>query len=80
MPRAQREPDGPVYPDLTKLITQIQTESDARELPPGTAVGDSYGGRTFTDNVAAILESRSYGGWREVQDGETLWTVIVIAR
>ncbi|BDC50482.1 hypothetical protein F183_A27980 [Bryobacterales bacterium F-183] len=61
------------------IITCLQ-EPQVPTLPRGTVVGDQYGGRTFTDNVAAALERRSHCGWREYQDGETRWTLIVIER
>jgi len=61
-------------------VTAVITEAEAMALPPGVVVGDTYGGRSFTDNVAEILESRSYGGWREVYSGKQRWTLIRIAR
>ncbi len=40
-----------------------------------------YGGLTFTDDVAAVLESRSYGGWQEIELSESeRWTVITLNR
>ena len=66
--------------DLTKMITQVTCPSEAMALPSGSAVGDTWGGRSFTDNVAAILESRSSGGWREIEDGQQRWTFIVLAK
>lgn len=66
--------------ELSKMITRVTCESEARALPSGTAVGDCWGGRSFTDNVAAILESRSCDGWREVVEGQTRWTFIVLER
>jgi hypothetical protein len=66
--------------DLTKLITQVSCASEALALPRGSAVGDTWGGRSFSDNVAAILESRSCSGWREVEEGEQRWTFIVLAK
>jgi hypothetical protein len=66
--------------DFTKMITRVSCESEALALPTGAAVGDTFGGRTFTDNVAAILESRSCSGWREIEEGQKRWTFIVLAR
>jgi crotonobetainyl-CoA:carnitine CoA-transferase CaiB-like acyl-CoA transferase len=67
--------------DTTAIIRKLASPKEARLLPVGTVVGDLHGGLTFTDAVAAALESRSYGGWQEVQtpSGET-WTVIVVNR
>jgi hypothetical protein len=69
---------GPL--DLTKMITQVSCTSEAMALPRGSAVGDTWGGRSFSDNVAAVLESRSCGGWREIEEGQTRWTFIVLAK
>jgi hypothetical protein len=66
--------------EFSKMITRVTCESEALALPTGTAVGDCWGGRSFTDNVAAVLESRSCEGWREVEEGQTRWTFIVIER
>jgi len=66
--------------EFSKIITRVTCESEARALPNGTAVGDTWGGRSFTDNVAAVLESRSCNGWRELEEGQTRWTFIVIER
>lgn len=78
MPQTQQvvEPGS----EFSKMITRVTSESEALALPMGAAVGDCWGGRSFTDNVAAILESRSCEGWREVEDGQTRWTFIVIER
>jgi len=62
--------------DLSKVVTCVTDVREARLLPPGVVVGDRFGGRSFTDNVAAVLEARSHGGWREVIFEETRWTVI----
>ena len=43
--------------DLTKVITRIASESEALALPKGVCVGDTWGGRTFSDNIAAILKA-----------------------
>jgi hypothetical protein len=76
----QTQPATDPASDFSKLIKQVSCESEAWALPTGTAVGDKWGGRTFTDNVAAVLESRSCGGWREVEEGQTRWTFIILAR
>jgi hypothetical protein len=65
---------------LSAIITAVADVSAARALPSGATVGDIYGGRSFTDNVAAILESRSYVGWHEIEVGDQRWTVIEIAK
>jgi crotonobetainyl-CoA:carnitine CoA-transferase CaiB-like acyl-CoA transferase len=65
--------------DAAGIVQKIACVKDAAALPRGTVVGDRHGGLTFTDAVAAALESRSHGGWQEVETpaGET-WTVIVL--
>ena len=67
--------------DVETIVTQLKSVKEARGLPPGAIVGDLHGGLTFTDAVAATLESRSTGGWREIQvsTGE-IWTVIILNR
>lgn len=67
--------------DVESIVTELASVKEARELPPGSIVGDLHGGLTFTDAVAAALESRSTGGWREIQvsSGE-IWTVIILNR
>ena len=67
--------------DTASIITKLASVKEARALPPGAIVGDLHGGLTFTDAVAAALEARSSGGWREVQmpAGET-WTLIILTR
>jgi crotonobetainyl-CoA:carnitine CoA-transferase CaiB-like acyl-CoA transferase len=67
--------------DLTCIVTKIANVREAHALPPGTIVGDLHGGLTFTDAVAAALESRSSGGWQEflTPQGET-WTLIILNR
>jgi hypothetical protein len=67
--------------DVSTIVTELATVKEARGLPPGAVVGDLHGGLTFTDAVAAALESRSTGGWREIQvpTGE-IWTVIILNR
>ena len=67
--------------DMTSIIQQLGSVKEARALPCGSVVGDLQGGLTFSDAVAAALEARSAGGWREVvtTSCET-WTVIVVDR
>ena len=67
--------------DTGSLITKIASVKEARALPRGTLIGDLHGGLTFTDAVAAVLETRSLGGWQEIHtsSGET-WTVIKLDR
>lgn len=65
--------------DTSIIVTRIESVSEARALPEGSVVGDLHGGLTFTDAIAAALESRSHGGWQEVQTSEgEVWTVIVV--
>jgi len=66
--------------DTTKLVREVPDAKAARALPCGSMVGDTYGGRSFNDNIAAVLESRSYAGWREIVDGDQHWTVICLVR
>jgi hypothetical protein len=66
--------------DFTKVVTRLADATEARALPRGVTVGDTCGGRSFNDNVAAVLERRSLGGWHEIIDGSERWTVIVLAR
>jgi hypothetical protein len=63
-----------------RIVTCVADPAAARSLPCGTMVGDHFGGRSFTDNVAMILESRSNGGWHEISLGDDQWTVIEIAK
>ena len=67
--------------DTSSIITKIANPKEARALPSGSIIGDLHGGLSFTDAVAAALETRSQGGWREMHSpaGET-WTVIVLDR
>jgi hypothetical protein len=67
--------------DTASIITKLVTIKEARGLPAGAIVGDLHGGLTFTDAVAAALESRSSSGWREIQasNGE-IWTIIIVNR
>lgn len=66
--------------DGQQVITGITDASIAKSLPCGVIVGDMFGGRSFTDNVAAVLERRSCSGWREVNHGSTKWTIIVLVK
>lgn len=61
------------------ILTTVE-EPAVGQLPVGTLVGDQFGGRSFNDNVAAALEQRSTGGWRDVQHGESNWTLIRIEK
>ena len=65
--------------DMTSVIKCVANAKEARVLPPGSVIGDCAGGLTFTDAVAAVLESRSRTGWREIEPvpGER-WTIIVL--
>ncbi len=67
--------------DPAEIIRKVSNAREARLLPAGTIVGDQHGGLTFTDAVAAALESRSGSGWQEMKaaSGE-IWTVIVLNR
>jgi len=67
--------------DTASIIQKVASAKEARALPPGSIVGDLHGGLTFTDAVAAALESRSSGGWQELQasSGE-IWTLIIVNR
>jgi crotonobetainyl-CoA:carnitine CoA-transferase CaiB-like acyl-CoA transferase len=65
--------------DITSIITKVASIKEARALPPGAVIGDLHGGLTFTDAVAAALESRSHSGWREIQTATgQVWTIIVV--
>jgi hypothetical protein len=67
--------------DLEAVVTKLESEEEARLLPPGSVIGDVCGGLTFTDAIAAILEARSLGGWQEVAaDSGQTWTIIVLNR
>jgi len=67
--------------DVTAIVAKIGNVREARALPAGSVVGDRHGGLTFTDAVAAALESRSTGGWHETPGPEgEIWTVIVLNR
>ena len=65
--------------DCASIITEVANVKQARALPSGSVVGDLHGGLTFSDAVAAALESRSQTGWREVHSPEgEMWTIIAI--
>ena len=68
--------------DLSVVVTRVQSPAEARSLPRGTVVGDTHGGVTFSDMVAAELEKRSFVGWRDVRDGASRhsWTIIILNR
>jgi hypothetical protein len=66
--------------DTVEIVTALTEPSEVTRLPKGAVVGDVYGGRSFTDNVAAALERRSCGGWRDVRNGDQRWTLILIER
>jgi len=68
--------------DMSNVITRIESVEQARALPAGSVIGDTHGGVTFSDAVAAVLESRSLRGWYELEPGpgEDRWTVIVLNR
>jgi hypothetical protein len=67
--------------DTSVVIATVSNVREARALPTGSVVGDRHGGLTFSDAVAAALESRSTSGWHETPSpsGE-IWTVIVLNR
>jgi hypothetical protein len=67
--------------DTACIIQKVGSTKEARALPTGAIVGDRHGGLTFTDAVAAALETRSLGGWQDFNGGSgEIWTVIVINR
>jgi hypothetical protein len=67
--------------DISAIVAKVSNVKEARALPAGSVVGDRHGGLTFTDAVAAALESRSAGGWQETSGPEgEIWTVIVLNR
>jgi len=65
--------------DVSSIVTLCPTAAQARSLVAGCIVGDTHGGLTFTDEVAAVLESRSLGGWQEIAlpTGDR-WTIILL--
>jgi hypothetical protein len=67
--------------DVSSIVVKVSSVKEARALPAGSMVGDRHGGLTFTDAVAAALESRSIGGWQEApSSGGEIWTVIILNR
>lgn len=68
--------------DQKRVITAVRNVEEARALPPGSLVGDSHGGLTFSDAVACVLEERSACGWTDVRthDASSRWTVIYLNR
>ncbi|PYT23376.1 MAG: hypothetical protein DMG57_32230 [Acidobacteria bacterium] len=71
---------GKTSPDTPGIIKCVSSPAEARALPPGSVVGDLYGGVTFSDAVAHVLESRSLRGWREVAIADVSWTIIQLNR
>ena len=78
---AEHNPAFALGIDTSCVVNKVAGVKEARALPPGTVVGDLHGGLTFTDAVAAALESRSNTGWQELQtrSGE-IWTIIILNR
>ena len=78
---SETRPASGLVVDTASIITNLANIKEARALPAGSIVGDLHGGLTFTDAVAAVLESRSGGGWQELQipSGE-IWTIIIVNR
>jgi len=67
--------------DVSVIVAKLSSVREARALPAGSVVGDRHGGLTFTDAVAAALETRSTGGWLEAPGPEgEIWTVIILNR
>ncbi len=66
--------------DSIEIVTSVTEPSEVTRLPKGAIVGDIYGGRSFSDNVAVALERRSSGGWRDISKGDQKWTLILIER
>ena len=62
---------------IKDIVTFIPDADTAQTLPCGATIGDTWGGRSFNNNIAAVLESRSDGGWHEVIVDQERWTVIV---
>jgi hypothetical protein len=77
----QQSPAIAMRVDTTAIVTKISNVKEARALPAGTVAGDRHGGLTFSDAIAAALESRSMSGWQEVRIAEgEVWTIIVLNR
>ena len=67
--------------DTAAVVAKVSSVREARALPAGSVVGDRHGGLSFSDAVAAALETRSQGGWRETPaPGGEIWTVIILDR
>jgi crotonobetainyl-CoA:carnitine CoA-transferase CaiB-like acyl-CoA transferase len=66
--------------DPAAILTKVAGVKEARALPTGAIVGDLHGGLTFSDAVAAALETRSRDGWVEIQAQGQVWTIIVLNR
>lgn len=67
--------------DVDAIVKRLAGVKEAKALPAGSVVGDLHGGLTFTDAVASVLESRSAGGWHEIQTPEgQVWTIIALNR
>lgn len=66
--------------DVTKVVRNVPDTKTAKSLPCGVMVGDTCGGRSFNDNIAAVLEKRSYAGWGEIVEGDEHWTVIYLVK
>jgi len=72
-------PNAGLAVDLSQVVSELASVKAAWDLPVGSIVGDLHGGLTFTDAIAAALESRSSTGWREVRTSECeTWTVIFL--
>jgi hypothetical protein len=80
MTQTQTKPDENQLAGIRSIVTCVKSEAEALALPVGAAVGDTWGGRTFSDGIAEILESRSCGGWRDVSYERKRWTLVVLAR
>ena len=78
---AARQPAFTIGKDMSAVVTEVISVEAARALPPGSIVGDTHGGLTFSDAVASALEKRSAGGWQEVETSPgSFWTIIVLSR
>jgi hypothetical protein len=75
------QPEFTLGEDMSRVVQHLATVEEARALPVGSIVGDPYGGLTFSDAIAAVLEARSSGGWLEVECSPgSVWTIIVLSR
>ena len=78
---AARQPAFALSHDMSLVVKELTSVEAARALPAGSIVGDPHGGLTFNDAIASALESRSLGGWREIEVAPgTIWTIIVLNR